>query len=196
MQDIVQAIETYNCHVVAVVTPRFGESIPGLPEWLADNYLGLYAQSETFVYFAKKGTDNNYIPIANGDFGRVVRLYGLRLSEQPWSKGMRGFISLFWELQGPYEDEYNELITLRNVTNRDQIYQVSRVPFEEQFNPAAWQVNERVKDTFWLDLPTDLPGGTYDLYLSLCTSEAGQCLPVENITERTELYLGQIIIEP
>jgi len=195
LQDIVQAIETYNCHVVAVVTPRFGESIPGLSEWLADNYLGLYAQSETFVYFAKKGADNNYAPIPGGDLGGLVQLYGIRMSEQPWHLGEAEFISLYWQLKSPIQDKLIEKITLHNAIGQ-VIHQVTHIPFEGQFDPAKWHIDEQVRDTFQLELPGNLPAGTYDLYISLCLSETEACLPVNNDSGQTELYLGQIILEP
>lgn len=195
LQDIIQAIETYNCHVVAVVTPRFGESIPGLPEWLAENYLGLYAQSETFVYFAKKGADNNYIPIPNGDFGGAVQLYGIRMSKQPWHRGEAGFISLYWQLKSPIQDNLIEKITLRSAGD-EAVHQIVHTPFEGQFDPAKWRLDEQVRDTFQLDLPGDLSTGTYDLYISLCSSDTEQCLSINDDSGQTELYLGQITLEP
>lgn len=195
LQDVVQSIQAYNCHVVAIVTPRFGESIPGLPEWLADHYLGLYAQGETFVYFAKKGADNIYIPLQNRRFGELVQLYGLRLSDQPWQKEEAGFISLFWQLDALIQGDYIEQITLRNSISDEQAYQLTRMPFEGEFNPVAWHTGERVRDTFRLDLPPNLAVGTYDLYLSLCLPETGLCLPVDNVSDQTELYLGRITVQ-
>ncbi len=200
LPDVIQAIETYNCHVVAVVTPRFGESVPGLPEWLAENYLGLHAQNETFVYFALKGrpekeTGNNYTPVQSGSFGGVVQVYGVQLSDQAWSKEEKRIISLYWQLESPLEVDYVEQITLQDVVSNKQVYQVKRTLFEGQFNPTAWRIDEQARDTFWLDFPTDLPAGSYDMYLALCTPETERCLSIDN-QGQTQLHLGQITLQP
>ncbi|MFQ5611551.1 MAG: phospholipid carrier-dependent glycosyltransferase [Anaerolineae bacterium] len=190
LQDVVSAIEAYQCHVVAVVTPRFGESIPGLPEWLADRYLGLYPQDDTFVYFGLKGADGRHSPLSGGDFGGVVRLYGLQLDAGPGQESRA--ISLFWQLTAPLEDSYIERVTLRDPASDEEIFQMSRPPFEGMFHPEAWPVGERVRDTFWLNLPPDLPAGEYDLYLSLCILGSEQCLPVANEPGQTALFIAQL----
>ncbi len=198
LQDVIKSIETYRCHVVAIVTPRFGRSIPGLPEWLAENYLGLYARGETFVYFAPKGRllKQDYTPMQNGNFGNIAQLLGLRLSTQPWSKEQGGYVSLFWQLESPIEAQFSEqVIVLRNAANDNQVYQTKRLPFEGHFNPTDRHIGTQVRDTFRLDIPTDLAAGTYNLYLSLCAPETAQCLSMNHQTQ-TELYLDQITLQP
>ena len=178
--------------MAAVVTPRFGESIPGLPEWLAQHYLGLHAQSETFVYFAPKGNlseTENITPISNGDFGGLVQLVGIHLGKQPWN-GNRGYISLLWQLQSPIKSQIEYTITLRGADN--QTHRFTRLPFAGKFNPANWQIGQQVRDTFKVDLPPNLPPGSYDVYLSLCPRDTGQCLAANN---QTEIHLGQLTLQ-
>jgi hypothetical protein len=191
LQDMINSIQLHQCHVVAALTPRFNQDIPGLPEWLAVHYLGLYKRDQLVIYFAKKGADNQYTPLPAHQFGDVVQLYGLSLSTPPWDRDKPAFISLYWRLEATLQQSYIEQITLRNSTG-EQAFRVIRRPFEGQFDPALWQVNEQARDTFWLNLPVDLPPGNYDLYLSLCEAETEPCLPLQNQQGQTELRLGQI----
>jgi hypothetical protein len=192
LQDMIHSIQTHNCHVVATLTPRFTQEIPGLPEWLADHYLGLYRRDQRSIYFAKKGADDSYTPLPNSSFGTIVNLYGVHLSEQPWDRDEAIFISLFWQLETAFPNNYIEKITLREPASGKQLFQMARPPFEGQFDPALWQVDEEVKDTFWLKLPADISTGSYHLYLSLCIVETEECLPVNNEPGLAELFLGQI----
>lgn len=193
LKDIVQSIETHKCHVVAVLTPRFNQEMPGLSEWLTDNYLGIYRHAEISVYFAKKEPNGAYTPLSNHSFGGIVGLHGVHLNKQSWAnKEDVVFISLFWQLEAPLQGNYIEKISLRDSINSKQLSQTTRLPFEGQFNPAFWHINEQARDTFWLNLPADLPAGTYDLYLSLCMPRIEQCLPINNDPGQLELYLGQI----
>jgi hypothetical protein len=196
LKDIVQSIETHRCHVVAALTPRFNQEIPGLSEWLANNYLGLYRRGEISLYFAKIGPGRNYTSLPDYSFGGMVELYGVHFNEQPWVRGKTAYISLFWRLQRPLQNNYLEKITLRSPAHGAQVYQMMRLPFEGQFEPASWRVANQARDTFWLSLPTDLPAGTYDLKFSLCKPETGQCLPVDNHPAQTEVLLGQITVAP
>ncbi len=201
LQSIKRAVQRYECHVVAVVTPRFGTSLPGLREWLADNYLGLHAHGETYVYFAlkesqAKAEDATYRAVHHDTFGHLVQLNGLRLSPQPWLKRSGGYISFFWQLKAPIDNQVIEqVIRLRHPGNSQPVYQLKRLPFEGFIIPASWPTNKQVRDTFRLNLPSELPAGTYDLSLSLCRPEGQECLPLDD-TSQTELHLGQITLQP
>lgn len=196
LQDVVNAAKVHNCHVVAVVTNRFGKSIPGLTEWLAANYLAVYSNGDATVYFAQKGAVGDHVPLSNSNFAGLIRLDGLNLGGQPWPKTTGGYISLFWQLKAPLQTTYWEVITLRDPATGEQVYQMTRLPFEGQFDPSNWEVGQRVKDTFWLALPSDILEGDYDLYLSLCMPEANVCLAINNMPTQTELYLDQITLAP
>jgi hypothetical protein len=186
-QDVIEAIERDKCHVVAIVTPRFGESLPGLAEWLAGHYLGLHAQSETFVYFAPKNhlvDEKGLTPVNGGVLGDIAQLYGYKIAKQADAI----YISLFWQLQTPIATRYTEQLTLRDGAG-NTAYQLRRVPFEGQFNPATWQVGEKVRDTLRFDMPADTPPGVYNLYLSLCVPATDECLPLDR---PAGIELGQI----
>jgi hypothetical protein len=201
LQDVIRSIQTHKCHVVAVVTPRFGESMPGLQEWLAENYLGLHAQSETTVYFALKGdpaqreNEKDFTPVENGGFEGIARVNGVRLSGQSWPKENSAYVSLLWQLESPITDDYVEQIILRDTRSQEQVFRMNRVPFEGRFDPATWQVDQQVWDKFRLNFPVGLPPGSYDLNLSLCPLENGPCLSIDEHTG-TEVYLGRITLYP
>lgn len=86
--DVIQTIEMYQCHVVAVVSPRFGKSMPGLSDWLSENYFGVYAQRDTSVYFAKKGGDDLYAPLKDNYFDNGLLLYGINIEVDPFGASL------------------------------------------------------------------------------------------------------------
>jgi hypothetical protein len=190
LADMTEALTKHRCHVVAILTPRFGESMPGLIDWLNHNYLGLYNQNnETMVYFAQKGADDYYTALPQGEFGDILKLYGVHFTE-PQTGQLDRFVSLFWQLQAPLPVGYSQRLTLRPAGQSQVVYQTTRPFFAGQFDPASWKAGDRAKDTFYLALPADLPPGAYELYLSLCLPE--QCLPLDGAADEVELYLGQI----
>ncbi len=203
LQNVIESIQTHHCYVVAVVTPRFGESLPGLSDWLAKNYLGLHTQSETFIYFAPKGhlaqkeANLNHNPIQNGYFDQLAHLENVRLNQPPPpSFGQEKiYISLLWRLISPIETDYIEQIILRNPSNNQEVYRMKRLPFAGLFNPIKWHPTEQVRDTFRLELPPNLPRESYDIYLSLCFLETSECLSINNQAQ-TELYLTQFTLDP
>lgn len=192
LQDLIQSIETYNCQAVAVVSPRFAE-IPGLADWLADHYLGLHAQSETFVYFGQKEPITPAISIPNGSF-EAIRLYGLNVTSQSWSAGQENFISLYWQLESPLPELPVVTLILRDSVTQKPIFQTTRPLVEGRFDPARWQVGEQVKDTLRVDLPDGLTVGSVDLWLSVCSAETEHCFPLDPTTGLTELAIGQVEI--
>ncbi|MCB0209116.1 MAG: hypothetical protein KDJ52_07295 [Anaerolineae bacterium] len=192
LPDLIQAIQSYDCQVVAVVSPRFAQ-IPGLMDWLADHYLGLQAQSETFVYFGKKEPLNTMASATDAPFG-PLRLRGLTLSDQPWNSAGDNFITLFWQLEAPLPERPVVTLTLLDSTTGEPLYQTTHPFFAGLFDPARWQVNEQVRDTFRVDLPAAIRPGTVDLALSVCSAETESCLPLDQTTEDTLLVVGQIEI--
>jgi hypothetical protein len=194
LSGVVDALERHRCHAVAIVTRRFDKSISGLPEWLADTYLAEYDNGDITVHFARRGADDDYVPVPEGRFANVLRLYGLKMSRSPWPQNGGGYVSLFWELEALLPSMPAETLTLRHPDTGQQVYRLTRFPFEGHFNPAAWGVGQKVKDTFWLNLPADLPAGVYEVYFSVCDPETAQCLAVNNVPAQTELHLGRITL--
>jgi len=185
LADLAQAIQTYDCQAVAVVSPRFAE-IPGLTDWLADHYLGLHAQSETFVYFGKKAPAGSANLVVDAQFG-PMRLYGLDVIGQPWSAGGDNFISLFWQLDSPLSEQPVITLTLLDPATGESIYQTSHLLFEGLFNPARWRVGEQVRDTFRVDLPADITAKTVELKLSVCAVDTGRCFPLDPTVGQIEI---------
>ena len=67
VHSLTEVLQTYNCHVVATVTPRFRESIPGLQDWLRERYVGEYEKNDFFVFFGQKNQPHDYpIPYRGG----------------------------------------------------------------------------------------------------------------------------------
>jgi hypothetical protein len=189
LADITQALEEHQCHVATIVTGRFGESVLGLNDWLAQHYLALYNQNdEVLVYFAQKGADSDYTALSEGEFGGLLKLYGVDFTEEKSGR----FVSLYWQLQAPLPAIYNQHLILRQAGQSRIVYQTVRQPFAGQFDPAAWEVGVQAKDTFYMELPPQLPPGSYELYLSLCLEDS--CLPLTGAPDKVEVYLGQVTL--
>src|SRR5688572_3668847 len=110
LADITQALAAHHCHVATIVTSRSGETIPGLNDWMATHYLALYNQNdEVLVYFAQKGADRDYTGLSEGEFGGILKLYGVRFTGEKSSR----FVSLYWQLKAPLPAIYNQHLILR-----------------------------------------------------------------------------------
>lgn len=175
LPELVEAIQTYDCQAVAVVSPRFAQ-IPDLTGWLEDNYLGLHAQTETFVFFGKKAPTGDYQAVSASSPGSI-RLYGFDLHQQPWPVTQDNFVSLYWQLEEPLAERPVVTLSLRDPTTDELVHQSSHPLFEGRFDPARWPVGTQARDTFRVELPARMTAGTYNLGLSLCSvncSEIGQ----------------------
>lgn len=165
-EGITRAIEANQCHVVAVVSPRFEESVPGLAAWLQQHYLALYAQDETFVFFALKNTTEEYTGVTNGDFPNIIRLRGFKQEPQG------SHLSLYWELLSPLTQIYQVKASFQSVTEPSNKYYLERPLFAGKLATGHWQPGEVAKDTFNLSVPP----GTYDIHISVCAPKSDDCL--------------------
>jgi hypothetical protein len=197
LNDITSAATNYRCHVVAVVTPRFGEYVSGVRAWLSENYIGFYERNDIELYFARIGADLNFEPLPETTFDGRIKLYGLRLNDQPWSAGESHYLSLYWQNEaGPINGDF-EIITLQ-AADGSEVYRFAWPMLGRLFDPAAWPLGQAAKDVIRLDLPADLPAGDYTVTLSLCAAETGPCYSFSPTagTDETRLSLGQITIKP
>ena len=196
LTEVVNGAERYDCPTVAVVTDRFGKSMPGLPAWLAENYLAVYRKAKISVYFGKKrqmedititqGADSAIAVFENG-----LTLQALETTPTPLTI-LGGHIALHWALTAPLESHDEQRLILRQADTAEVVYETTRPFFEGRFNPADWHVGESIQDAFWFALPADLPPGDYNLYLMVCDPETGACLGINDSPGQQMLHLGMV----
>ncbi|MEM7028329.1 MAG: hypothetical protein AAF629_01960 [Chloroflexota bacterium] len=193
--DLTYLIERDQCHVVAVVTPRFGESIPGLTDWLSERYVALYPQDDTFVYFGLRGVDTHFTELVNMTFTDGPTINGITLSETQLIAGDALFVSLLWSVEQTLTSPMRLRFTLQQADTGEVVHQFERPPFSGMTALGHWPHHTPTRDTMRLDIPSTVLPGRYDLRLSLCQPDTGHCLPFQN-DSKNQITLGEIQIQP
>lgn len=190
LADVAESLDRYACHVTAVVSPRF-RSIDGLEVWLAHHYLARLALPETDVYFGKLNDPGDYQPVPEAFNLAGLAFDGVSLAPAgTWLAGEAAYVSLVWRAAGPLTADYRRTVTLRRVDDPAPLAFVTDRPFLGLANLAAWPVGAQARETVRLDIPVDVPSGAYQLALSVCTVQNGEC------PNPVYAFLGDIIINP
>jgi len=88
-------------------------------------------------------------------------------------------VTLFWQALAPVSADYTTFIHLRNEQG-ETVAQRDVQPFGGQYPTSQWQVGEAIAQSLDVDLPHDLPAGSYSLYIGLYRLDTMTRLPVEN----------------
>jgi hypothetical protein len=95
-------------------------------------------------------------------FGNALRLVGYTLDQDMLRSGAQLAITLSWEALASLRDDYR--LALGVLDERDQI--VAQADGQPSGYPTSvWQRGARFAETRYLKLPTELPSGTYRLYI-------------------------------
>lgn len=124
----------------------------------------------------------NHIAIPyTGDLARATPL-GATFSDQITLDGyeLRGEVApgnlvevaLYWGALRPPEGEYTVFVHLLDRAGAFVVGQDGR-PVSGRFTTRAWRPGDVVFDVHWLELPPDLPAGTYQLNVGLYVAETG-----------------------
>ncbi len=192
LKDVTSAIEKRDCQAVAAVTKRFQKSIPGLSDWLAENYAADYTNKGYAIYFGKKRANAQNALSVSANFEGRLQLTAVAPLPIVWQSGQGGYLSLYWTRLRPSDSVYIQRLSLRRPKTGKILYQSSRALFEGFTHPLRWQPGETARDTFYTQLPPEVPAGTYDLLLSLCEQGTDSCLSLTDASAETQLYLTRI----
>jgi len=106
-----------------------------------------------------------------------ISLRGYRATTEPVRPGESLEISLFWQTDRPIAENY--MVFVHVVDEAGQLKaQNDSLPRAGAYPTDGWQPGHLVEDIHRVDLPADLPGGTYQLVVGLYEPQNGRRLPL------------------
>ena len=195
-----QRVETFNsanCLVLpapanqpatfAVVNPKGSTLLPRLQQaypaatWTVNTVL----DNQPYIgAFQISGGQPPGAPVAvarTADFGGVVRLLGYSLTPNSPRRGDALKLHLVWQIEQPTHTAYKNFVHLLGLPKADgsTVYvQYDRQPCDDSYATTGWTAGDLLAADTTLDLPGDLPPGTYILQTGWYDSVTGARAPV------------------
>ncbi|MCP4416264.1 MAG: hypothetical protein GY805_06560 [Chloroflexi bacterium] len=110
------------------------------------------------------------------DFGGQIALIGHDLSSQTAVPSEQIKATLYWQAQTPLNINYQNFVHLLHPDGSLAAQSDHLNPGE--FPTGRWPLDKYVRDEHWLQLPPDLPSGTYTLTTGLWVQSEGWRLPL------------------
>ena len=193
-QQLIQVIDKRGCQVVIVATERFAELLPGLEDWLSENYLLIYDERWQDTYAVKKDTAQTPLTEINREFVNGVLLVGADLVPADIERGKRGYISFYWHVNSKPSKPYKNFVHLRS-ENGANILQLDRFPFDGTLPVDGWPVGTVVKETITFVVPEGIEANEYTLHVGLYDPDTFQRIPLEGDTSgENAIVLGRMTI--
>lgn len=123
---------------------------------------------------------------------RAITLLGADLPPATAVPGEALSLTLYWQADGPTLRPYTVFNHLLN-SGGELAAQSDNWPAQGQWPPTCWQPGEIISDRHQINLPPDLPPGSYTLVTGLYDARDGDRLPTK--TGETLVVLGEIEIE-
>jgi 4-amino-4-deoxy-L-arabinose transferase-like glycosyltransferase len=177
-----------------------------LPVYYRGDWLGILASQmdlawsgdEALVYVSRAG--RSPLPsqpdvATQARFGDMIALKGYTLSDGSAARasacseagelcagaGETLHVTLFWQAQAAVDADYTVFLHLRDAEGETRAQRDAQ-PFDGLYPTSQWQAGETVIQPLDLELPADLPAGSYSLYLGLYRLDTMTRLPLENDT--------------
>ena len=83
----------------------------------------------------------------------------------------------YWQSLMQMAGDYTVFIHILNRSG-DIVAQVDEQPLHGDYPTSYWQTGERIRDSHYVSLPTDLAAGQYEIHLGLYRLDTGERLPV------------------
>lgn len=130
------------------------------------------------------------------DLGGQALLLGYDLPSSTVRPGETLTLTLYWQAQARMSEDYLVFIHLVGPEPEERtVAQGDKAPLDGDWPTRAWEPGHPVRDEYRLDLPEDLPPGTYELRAGLYRAGDGQRLSVQGPSERVKesaMILGQV----
>lgn len=130
----------------------------------------------------------------NINFGGIIDLIGSKIIEDPDQSSLE--VSLFWQPEGLINQDYIVFVHVVDESGNLTANHDSQ-PAEGHFPTSVWPADLVVEDIHRVSLPSELPGGIYQIVVGLYLPESGERLSIidgQNETAGDTLTLGQFSI--
>lgn len=101
-------------------------------------------------------------------FASELALRGFEIPIEPVSEGSTVSVVLYWEVLKPVSDDYTVFI---HVLNKDGelVTQFDRPPGGGTAPTSTWQVGKTLRDTYPVQIPSDVPAGSLEIHVGMYT---------------------------
>lgn len=223
VDEIVNRIETNDCPLVVYTSEGlFDEFLPQLRLRLGELYfLEIPFDKQVRLYLARKSVARKPAIPLETRMGDAFLLKGVDLTPMPWHPGQDVELATYWTTLTSPDSAYKIFLQLRNDHN-EVVASFDHFPFPAltgQHTPVlniqadqyraedvvvypskgmlptnVWPVGNTIREVTVLNLPPQLPSGSYTLYLGLYNPDTLTRLAVHNKEENNELLLAPIKI--
>ncbi len=125
------------------------------------------------------------------DFGDKIALVGSAFNRQI-SPGSMLQVKLDWRALAPMSEDYTVFVHLLDEKGKT-IAQDDNQPQQGAYPTSFWDVNEAIADEYSLEIPTDTPGGDYQIQIGVYRARDGARLPIRNGGDAMGLGKVQIV---
>ncbi len=192
--ELIAISDQADCQVVAAVTNRITKYLPDYMDWVKQNYLGRFHYGEDDLYFAKHTTNPHPTTPLSADFDGQILLHGYTLPGAA-SPGERIPLTLVWQAQTTPTADYAIFVQLRDAAN-NTLASADHQPYQGLIPTSHWPAGGVIQEVVWLSLPTNLPPGSYNLYVGLYHPDTLERLPLQGDTSgENALILGPLVVQ-
>lgn len=122
-----------------------------------------------------------YVPRrVSAEFGNQITLVGYQLSQREIRRSNPLTVTLFWEPQTAVEEDYTVFVHL-GPTGVQPYAQDDSQPRGGAYPTSFWEAGEMVIDQHILDIPENVPSGSYRLSAGLYAPSTGERLTATNV---------------
>ncbi len=195
LAELIAISDRYDCQLVAAVSNRIPKYLPDFMDWVKSKYLGRFHYGEDDLFFAKIDTDPNPATPLWADFQGQIIFHGYTLPKTPVAPGDRVPLTLIWQAQTALNTDYAIFVQLRNTTNIT-LTSADHQPFQGLVPTSTWPEGAIIQEVTWLDLPPDIPPGSYNIYVGLYRPDNLERLPlVPDTSGENALILGPVMVQ-
>ncbi len=195
LAELIAISDQYDCQLVAAVSNRIPKYLPEYMDWVKTKYLGMFHYGEDDLFFAKKDTDPKPAIPLRANFDDQIIFHGYTLPEAPVQPGARVPLTLTWQAQVSPESDYAIFVQLRD-SSKAIWASADHQPYKGLVPTSIWPEGAVIQEVTWLDLPMDIPQGTYNLYVGLYHPETLERVPLlEDQSGENALVLGPLEVQ-
>ena len=133
------------------------------------------------------------------DLGGQAALLGYDISDESVKTGETITVTLYWQALARMAEDYKVFVHLVGPGPEERIAaQSDKAPLDGLWPTWAWEPGYPVRDEYRLDLPADLPSGTYELLAGLYRPSDGWRVPLQGAEGRVKdsaMILGQVQVQ-